>query len=318
MQRDLIDPRPDAGLAAEIVQRRLGQKPRSVCRFGTGTQHYVFDVALEGGTRVVVRIGDSCSHNELAGAVHLSRKLRPLGVRLPALLGCDLEAPFPWMLLERLPGDDFGATAARLPDRQLDHIAAEIARAQALTAGCQSAGRFGYAIHSEDAPYATWSEVLEANLVRSRRRIHAAGLFDAGLADKVQARVDAMRRRLNAIQASPFLHDTTTKNVIVTPEGDFSGIVDVDDLCFGDPRYPAALTLASMLAYGGPQRYVAMWLHHARQQDNTIFRLYVALFLLDLMSEHGHLFNGNMRVSTADDRYALRRAFDAVTSHISC
>jgi hypothetical protein len=46
------------------------------------------------------------------------------------------------------------------------------------------------------------------------------------------------------IAPTPFLHDTTTKNVIVTSEGHFSGIVDVDDLCLGDPRYPAALTQA--------------------------------------------------------------------------
>ena len=48
--------------------------------------------------------------------------------------------------------------------------------------------------------------------------------------------VSAARAELDALSPVPFLHDTTTKNVIVTPEGSFSGIVDVDDLCFGDPR----------------------------------------------------------------------------------
>ena len=97
--------------------------------------------------------------------------------------------------------------------------------------------------------------------------------------------------------------------MIVTTEGDFSGIVDVDDLCFGDPRYPAALTLAVLMAYGGPVHYVSAWLHHAGQPDDQVFRLYVAVFLLDLMAEHGQVFNGNERASSLEDRTTLDRAF---------
>jgi hypothetical protein len=159
--------------------------------------------------------------------------------------------------------------------------------------------------------------VLEANLARSRKRIVSAGLFDVGLVDIVQTSVVALKNELDDIAATPFLHDTTTKNVIVTPQGRFSGIVDVDDLCFGDPRYPTALTLAPMTAYGGPVGYVSAWLRHAGQSEDRVFRLYTLLFLLDLMSEHGHSFNGNIRSSTAGDRAALCRAFGVALSHMS-
>ena len=63
--------------------------------------------------------------------------------------------------------------------------------------------------------------------------------------------VTKARGELDSQPPIPFLHDTTTKNVIVTPEGAFSGIVDVDDLCFGDPRYVVALTLPSLTAAAG-------------------------------------------------------------------
>jgi hypothetical protein len=68
--------------------------------------------------------------------------------------------------------------------------------------------------------------------------------------------VSVTRVELNALPPVPFLHDAAAKNVIVIPGGSFSGIVDVDDLCFGDPRYVVALTRASLLAFGGPTRYV--------------------------------------------------------------
>jgi aminoglycoside phosphotransferase (APT) family kinase protein len=304
-----------AEMAAKIAARVLGRSPCSVDRFGTGARHYVFDLSFDKGPPVVVRLSEPSAHGEMAGAVYLSQLLRPLGVPLPALLACDLEAEFPWLLLERLPGKDLGAVAPSLSEHQLDRIAAEVARAQAITATTGSAGRYGYAARPEDAPHYRWSQVLEANLARSRRRIISARLFDVALVDIVQDRLMLMRREFDEIAPTPFLHDTTTKNVIVTPEGAFSGIVDVDDLCFGDPRYPAALTLAAMTAYGGPVTYVSAWLRHARQSDDRVFRLYVLIFLLDLMSEHGQVFNGNSRLSTSDDRSALRGAVGAALAH---
>jgi aminoglycoside phosphotransferase (APT) family kinase protein len=303
---------PSVKLAAEIAARVLGRAPCSVERFKTGARHYVFDVAFQRGPPVVVRLGEPSARAEMAGALYLSRLLRPLGVPLPAVLADDVEAPLPWLMLERLKGIDLGAVAPDLSERQLDRIAAEVASAQTIAATTRSAGQYGYAVWAENAPHATWSGVLDANLIRSRRRIASAGLFDVGIVDIVQDRVNALRDKLDDIHPTPFLHDTTTKNVIVTYEGSFSGIVDVDDLCFGDPRYPAALTLAAMMAYGGPVGYVSAWLRHAGQSDNAVFRLYVALFMVDLMSEHGHVFNGNICPSRPEDRAGLYQAFEAV------
>ncbi len=117
------------------------------------------------------------------------------------------------------------------------------------------------------------------------------------------------RAALDALPARPFLHDTTTKNVIVTPSGAFSGVVDVDDLCFGDPRYAIALTLASLMASGGPLHYVGAWMSAAEERDDQIFRLYVVPFLVDFMSEHGQAFNGNVQASSAEERSRLLRIF---------
>jgi hypothetical protein len=231
-------------------------------------------------------------------------------VSLPAILAEDIGAELPWLLLERLPGTDLGAVISRLTEEQLDGIASNVAQAQSITAQTGSAGRYGYAARAEQALHTGWSQVLDANLARSRRRIASAGLFDPGLVAIVQTEVNTRRGEIDRIPPTPFLHDTTTKNVIVTPEGTFSGIVDVDDLCFGDPRYPAALTLAVLMAYSGPQSYVSAWLRRAAQTDDGLFRLYVSLFLVDLMSEHGQVFNGNEFPSTTDNRAALLSVFE--------
>ncbi|KAA6490728.1 hypothetical protein EXN67_28035 [Rhizobium rhizogenes] len=284
---------PDAQLAAAIASKAIGCAPAAVRRFTTGARHYVFDLQFAERSPAVVRIGDPSARVEMAGAVYLSHLLRPGGVPLPAILAQDLDAEFPWLLLERFPGSDLGSVISDLTEEKLDKIASSVAHAQAIAGRTASAGRYGYAARPEHAPNDAWSQVLLANLARSRERIGSAGLFDVGLVDAVRHEVTARRGEIDRIEATPFLHDTTTKNVIVTREGAFSGIVDVDDLGFGDPRYPAALTLAALMAYGGPVSYVSAWLRHAGQADDWLFRLYTTVLLLDLMGEHGNVFNGN-------------------------
>ena len=309
MTQAAASPEPNAALAADIAADIAGQAPVSVTRFTAGLRHYVFDARFADGAAVVVRIGVPDARGELLSALRLSQALRPLGAPLPKILASDPEAHFPWLALERLPGTDLGVVIGTLSEAQRDRIAARVASAQAIAAKTPSAGRYGYAARPEDAPHPTWSAVVDAHVARSEGRILVARLFEPAHVQSVRAWLEAERAKLDAMPATPFLHDTTTKNVIIAPDGEFSGIVDVDDLCFGDPRYPAALTLAVLMATGGPQDYVASWLHHAGAADDAIFRLYVAAFLLDLMSEHGHVFNGNEATSTARARDSLRAAF---------
>lgn len=307
---DAATKEPSPELAAAIATRAIGCAPVAVRRFTTGAQHYVFDVEFSDRPSVVARIGSRSAHSLMAGALHLSGLLRPRGAPLPAILAEDIRGEFPWLLLERLPGTDLGACINGLSEEQRDRIAARVAHAQAIVAQAGSAGRYGYAVRPEEAPHSAWRQVLEASLARSRRRIAFAGLFDIGVVDIAQSVLAALRDDIDKVAATPFLHDTTTKNVIVAADGRFSGIVDVDDLCFGDPRYPAALTRAALMAHGGPVSYVCAWSRHAGWPEDRLFQLYVALYLLDLMGEHGHTFNGNERASTPAARAALREAFE--------
>jgi aminoglycoside phosphotransferase (APT) family kinase protein len=135
--------------------------------------------------------------------------------------------------------------------------------------------------------------VLLENVDRSRQWLRAAPPERQAWTEKVYDAINRLRRQLDNIPPVAFLDDTTTKNVIVTAAGDFSGIVDVDELCFGDPRLPVALTLASLQADEGPESYAYAWLRHAGFIDDAIFRLYVAIYLLCFISELGRSFNGN-------------------------
>ena len=102
----------------------------------------------------------------MRSAVALSQQLRPLGVPLPEVLAADVEAPFPWMLLERLPGRDLGDVVASLSPGKQKAIAQRVADAQRIAAMTPTAGRYGFSATPEGAPFAGWSEVIVADIDR--------------------------------------------------------------------------------------------------------------------------------------------------------
>jgi aminoglycoside phosphotransferase (APT) family kinase protein len=301
---------PDAEAAAAIAEAAIGRSVLRVSRFATGSQHYVFEAVFADRPPIVVRMSRGEDKRLAMGASNLSKQLRPLGVPLPAIIAQGFEQPFPYMVLGRLPGTDLGRVMGQLSDTQLEQIAGKIVVAQSIVAATPSAGRYGYSVAPGAATRDQWSGVLDDSIARSRSRIFAAGLYDLSAVDTAERCLTALRAEADAQPAVPFLHDTTTKNVIVNDSGELSGIVDVDDLCFGDPRFVVALTLAAVTAFGGAPSYVAAWMRLGGHRDDRLFRLYVAICLLDFMSEQGQVFNGNQPASTAEERHRLSGLFE--------
>jgi Ser/Thr protein kinase RdoA (MazF antagonist) len=286
-------------LSATAALQRWSQSPVvSLRRFPTGNQHYVFDASLEDGTLAVVRMALAEERPAMAGAVHWNGVLRPLRIRLPEIFFSDLESEFPFLILERLPGEDLGLVVDRLGEEEKRSIAAEVIAMQRVAALLPSAGRFGYAVSPEQAPHATWADCLRASLARSRGRIRTAGLVSTHWADQVSRLLEKMAPQWAAIPARAFLHDLTTKNVIVS-EGRLSGIVDVDDLCWGDPLFQIALTKMALLSQGSRPTYIDYLLDSFGPHSANHLDFYTALCCLDFLSELGEPFNGNPLDSSA-------------------
>ncbi len=305
---------PDERLARQIAAHTVGVQPADVRRFPTGLMHYVYEATFDDHPPLAVRIAASYGHAAMRGAAQLSRLLRPRGIPLPAILAESLDGAFPYLVLERIPGTDLNDVVGDLPRDSLEGIAAAVVDAQRRTAGLpSSAGKYGYAVSSEAAPHPNWLQFLASRLKRLQEEIVAADRYDVGETEILAAVLTDMKGEINAVPATPFLHDTTTKNVIVTPEGRFSGIVDVDDLCFGDPRWAVALTHVALLAWGFRLDYTEAWMRLAGFSDDRLFRVYVALFFAGFMAERGAKFNrAEPTVDRESDQQSRRLYLDAL------
>lgn len=281
--------------AANIVHEVLGEEARAVRRFTTGSCHYVYEVNLAGSKQVVVRIASPDNLNLLAGGVYWSNLLRPLGLPLPALLFSDLTMSrfhFPFLILERLPGQDLNYVYPLLSPEDKRQIARSIVQIQNKVATLPLGQSYGFALSYETTPLDSWLEVLNSSLERSRKRILQVGLASVEIVNQVKYFLPQFTSYFAAIPPQPFLDDTTTKNVLIY-ENKLSGIVDVDFVCFGDSLFTVALTRASLLNSGYVTDYIDYWceeLNLAKEQYK-ILDFYTALFLVDFVSEFGQQFN---------------------------
>lgn len=215
-----------------------------------------------------------------------------MGVPLPALLGHGQSNGFPYMVLERLPGDDLAVKYTGLDAGQKRAIAAEVMRVQELVGRLPEGAGYGF-VRLPQGPYRTsWADVIDQSIGRSRSRIQAAGVVDPRNIQLLEQRASQFSSYFSRVRPVPFLDDTTTKNVLVL-DGVFTGIVDVDWICFGDPLLTVGLTRTSLLSRQYDLVYTDQWcdLLAATAEQRAVVRFYTALFCLDFLSELGHSFN---------------------------
>ncbi len=286
------DGAPDEGAAAAIVQGVLGVAVTSCVRFPTGLRHWVYDVVAADGRAAVVRLAAPGRAAEIAGGVLWTDRLRAVGVPVAGVLAADPTAPQPYAVLERLPGSDLGQVYDDLDEVTRRRVLATVGELHLRTRRLPPAPGFGYATGDDTPLEPTWPAVLHASLDRARSWIDAAGIVDPAWSDRVEARLRRDIHSVHGVEPRAFLHDATTKNVIVH-EGEVSGVVDVDEMGFGDALWATALTRVSLLGAGRDaapvEAQVAVLDPAARRRDRL--DLYGALHALTLLGELGHAFN---------------------------
>jgi hypothetical protein len=114
--------------------------------------------------------------------------------------------------------------------------------------------------------------------------IQSCRLVEGFLRILMKVNGDSGEDELSAVTAIPFLWDASERNVIVF-NGKITGIVDVDDICFGNPLFVLALTHAALALEGLDTLYTDYWeqaLHPDKkaQRHLKFYRLFYAVVFM--------------------------------------
>jgi aminoglycoside phosphotransferase (APT) family kinase protein len=310
---------PGAEDAAVAVRSKLGLQPAEVRRILTGLCHHVFSVTVSDEQEFVVRIGTPATKRLLEGGVYWNQVLRPIGVPLPKMLAADwepLEIRFPFVILERIPGTDLGLIYQTLSSSEKLGIVHELVRIQKVVSELPEASSFGYAYsYSEPPEHQSWAAAVLAILERARQRMSHSDHPGFSYVERATRILGHHESYFAAIRPAAFLDDTTTKNVLVD-KGRVTGVVDVDQLCFGDRLLTVGLTQTALLGEAFGIDYVEHWMNllELSTQQRKIVQVYTLLFCVDFMSGLGQRFNRDETPEFNAERFArLQSVFEDLT-----
>lgn len=307
-------PRPTERDAREVAARYSGHEKFSVSRYPTGLCHYVYEVTPESGPKVVIRMGHEDTREHLKGSIFWDQLLKPLNLPTARILHHDLTAQFPYTILEHLEGKDLGEVVSLLTPGTRRKIAQSVADIQERVAELPRARGFGYAYsYSDPRLQSEWRGFLDQQLDRARGWIRDGGLAPESHVDRVARALQEVEGYLKDVEPAPFLHDTTTKNVLVNENG-LVGIVDIDDLCFGDRLYVLSLTNMAFLSARLVMDYIDFWgeAWSLTSFELRVMRVYTAINCVGFIGEMGQRFNKDV----AEVDHARLRYLEGILDHL--
>jgi len=291
---------PSEDIAAAVVTSMTNEKVLSSTRMKTGDQYFVFAVRTT-NSEYVIRMTNADHKMKFASAIYWQKKLIPLGIPLAKFIKSDLEgehSQFPALLMMRLPGDDLCNIYLNLTDSDKKNLSKEIVKIQAATNVLPDGVGYGMANSYEQMlEDKSWYDYLMNRLRWFINIIKQSKNFDVNDFGKVISIAKDMEEALRAIRARPFLWDASERNVLVY-KGRISGIVDVDDICFGDPLFVLALTYVALENEGHDILYADYWAEALQLDEKAQLRLefYRLFYSVVFMRKHAMTTTNHKKV----------------------
>lgn len=284
----------------------LGLEVLTSKRLTTGGHTYVYGIKT-GSSEYVIRIADMQYRDTFAAAVYWQNKLLPLSIPLAKFIGIDLDgkySSFAALLMHRLPGDDLCNVYKDLSSIDKQNLAAEIVKIQTAMQALPEGSGYGFANSYESTPqYKSWYDFIIARLMICKEALAKSTSFDQNVIPTVLAATKELETDLRLIKALPFMWDTSERNVMVF-NGKISGIVDVDDLCFGDPLFVLGLTYVALEQDGQDTIYMDSWAKLLRldKQAQRRLQFYRLFYVTWFMRSYSNKFSPNGQAYNLDAR----------------
>jgi aminoglycoside phosphotransferase len=294
-----------------ICLQAFNALPSSVQRNHVGIAAYVYTLEIS-GIKYVLKISET--KELIRGSIYWLNRLQSLELPIPKIHSLNVKTSPYYCVMTYIPGNDLGLVYNTLSNDQKRAIACDIYHYQNVLRSLPAANGYGF-LHSYDDLNnlkGNWKEVVENHITRSERRITQNNIFSIDYVNRVKSFISFFCDYFDTIKAEPFFDDATTKNVLID-QGNLSGIIDLDWICFGDRLYVIALTSMSLLNMQTDLEYVEYWkkLETLSDIQEKVLLFYILIFCIDFMSEKGIRFNKEEEVKVTNaEKKLLQSIFE--------
>lgn len=229
-----------------LISETLNEKPLLVNRMTLShSGSTIYDVELASGS-VILRL-DEKNWGRLTHTAHNIAVLTELGLPVPRMLAVDLTRtrfPCPYIVLEKIPGRDLLYELDSMTHPQITRLAQQIVSCQRKVATLPPATGFGYVSIGEPGYKTSWREMLHCE--ESVESIPRKDTLYSNLYYRAIRQAFRLEPYFKTVTPLCFLYDHTTLNVMIL-NGEFQGLIDFDDVCYGDPLFMIGLTAGCVL-----------------------------------------------------------------------
>lgn len=269
----------DESLAIEIAENVFGQKPEKIERAGVGIANYVYLIECR-GTRYVLRLNNE--GNDYSETARLLASAEKAGMPVSHVEASGFYKGANYIALTYISGQDLGIVYNKLSPQDKRNIARETVKLQKCAASIQCA----------EKPRVWYNFIFEM-LDQAEERIKSGGYFNNEKAAQLKTEAQKLMQYFSALKPVPYLDDISTKNLLIDG-GHVSGVIDIDEIGYGDALTYIALMRVALLNMGYDDD-ICNFILDEMNADNPQRRaevFYCLLYCTDFMGERGMTFNG--------------------------
>jgi aminoglycoside phosphotransferase (APT) family kinase protein len=291
-------------IISEIIKKEFNQIPIQIDRIKIGMDNEVYKITLPEG-EFIIRMNKHDSR--MKGSEINIPLFTSLEINVPKIIVCDYSqtfVPFSYQIMSKIEGKDLGLVIESMTDDQLKQLAKEVVAIFKKLATIPTNGKFGWVGVDESRLVDSWAKVMKADKIQERN--NQTGVVGVDLVNKEKELYEKYVPYFNSVKSVFYFDDMNSKNILIT-KGIFSGLVDLDDIMYGDPLEAVGAIKASWYGthYGDLYTKAIEDEMNLADEERKIVTAYATLNRILWLSEKGIKFNDN--TSSNIDTEAVKR-----------
>ncbi|MBU1018437.1 MAG: aminoglycoside phosphotransferase family protein [Patescibacteria group bacterium] len=278
----------------KIIKKELGEDALKIIRMTMGICNEVYQVDLS-SKKVIIRLNKDAS--KMSGSQQHLELFHSLGIKVQEIIAFDYSktsTPYAYQIRSYLEGEDLDRVIADLSEKELKGIAEEISRIIKKLKPLPTNGKYGWVGENEDNLYDSWVQIIEKMIREVNERNEKHGVVGEEYIELMQNLLGKHLHYFKNMPSTFYYDDMSSKNVLIH-EGRFAGLVDLDEIAYGDPLEGVGRILASWYgtAYGKVYSEAVMDSLDLDDKEREMVKVYALLNRIFWLSESGVEFNQN-------------------------